>query len=213
MEEYEHLCGEQVFLETAHSGNIGCAITCASKRNTRGNMHAGARIQARMQKQKEKRSFWDQFCPTLGWFISWGVAVVCMNQTKCWIYTRHMCFCLPVKCFVWNWNTDIKALLSYKARIVKYFKIMMDGEPLNQDFGMAVLVYALLNFHWMKLKSKRRKGVCSICNVAACCIFFQQCHTGQKVADKGTRGWRAESKYWISAAARMVLPLLLYRDP
>lgn len=83
-------------------------------------MHAeGPGYKPGLKKKKPK-----QISCVLRWadFYSEVLLLSAWTNQSAEFYTGRMCFCLPVKCFVWNWNIDIKALSTNKARIVKILK-------------------------------------------------------------------------------------------
>lgn len=138
MDEYEHWCGEQVFLETARSGNIPCVIACAFKRNLRGNVHAeGLGHKPGFLK---KKALFRSVLSQAGLIYILRCCCCLHEQNKVLHFTRAACVSVYTWNAVRNWNIDIKAFSSNKARIVKYFKIMMDDGPLNLDFGISALL-------------------------------------------------------------------------
>lgn len=159
-------------------------------------MHAGG-LGHKPEKKQKNPTFrissvprWDDLYPEVLLLSAW-------KKTKCWIYTRHICFSLPAKRFAWNWNIDIKAPRRNKAHMVKYLNVMTDGEPRKSK----------------KLKSQRREGAGSVWNVAAC-IVSQRRHRGATECSRIKEHVHDElSQSSESSLPHVALSLLLYRDP
>lgn len=164
-----------------------CNHVRGQKIHVRGSAHAGGPCVLPLS---------PGFCPTLGWFIPWGVAVVLHEQTivlnlhasHVFPFSREM-LCMEFK------HLHKSLFLCNKSRIVKVLKRWLMAKPQIRFLERLCVHYNVINFHWIKCRSKS-----SLQHMWHCCVHLFTA-VMQSVADIRMRGWRDESKHWNIAAA------------